>query len=322
MRLRILTLLALLFLNVPQAWAQKQLVDRVIAVVNDEAITQSEVDIYLRPLYEQLKQQLQGEELARQLHDAQLKLLNQIIEDRLVYQEAKARGITVDESEIDHMVEESKERFASQQDFENFFAGQESKMRDFRESLRRQIAIKKLQDMEVRSQVVVSPQEIEDYYKNRQSEFAQEESAKVRSITVRKSEEAVSKGIIDEEAKAKIGATRDRILKGENFEDLAKELSEDANAKQGGDVGWMKRGTMLPTIEEVIFQMKPGGISQVLETSVGYHLFKVEEKKTSRVPPVDEVRDKIRILLYQEEARARFNEWMNELKKNAYISVR
>ena len=220
------------------------------------------------------------------------------------------------------MMEEAKGRFASSEEFDKFFASQDSKMREFRESLRRQIAIRKLHDMEVRAQVVVSPQEIEDYYKNRKSEFAEEESIKVLSITIKKNEEAVEKGIIDEEGRAKAGAARERVLQGENFENLAKEVSEDANAKQGGEVGWMKRGTMLPAIEEVLFQMKIGGISGVLETSMGYHIFKVADKKTSRVPPLEEVRNKIRIHLFQEEAKTRFEDWMNQLKNRAYISIR
>ena len=301
--------------------AQKQLVDRVVAVVNDEAITQSEVDVYLRPLYEELKAQYDGEELMRQLHDLQLKLLNQIIEDRLVYQESKARGITVEDSEIEHMLEETRGRFGSEAEFQELVSN-ESRLREIRENLRRQAAIKKLHDQEIRSQVVVSPKEIEDYYKNRQSEFAEEESLRVLSITVRKSEEAVQKGVIDEAARAKIEGLRGRILKGENFEKLAREFSEDANAKEGGAVGWMKRGTMLPAIEEPLFQMQAGGISPVLETPLGYHVFKVEEKKVSRTPPLEEVREKIRVVLYQEEARKRFKEWMEDLKRRAYISIR
>ena len=87
-------------------------------------------------------------------------------------------------------------------------------------------------------------------------------------------------------------------------------------------VGWVKRGTMLPTIDDVLFEQKSGAISPVLETSLGYHLFRIEEKKATRIPPLDEVREKIRRFLFQEEARNRFNEWMNQLKARAYISIR
>ena len=319
---QILVMLACLLLNTFPAWAQKQLVDRVVAVVNDEAITQSEMDVYLRPLYEELRQQYGGEELAKQLDEVRLKLLNQMIEDRLVFQDAKTRGITVDESEIDEVVEETKKRFSSDTEFENMLIGQGYNLNELRESFHRQIAVRKLQDMQIRSQVVVSPQEIEDYYKNHQSEFAEEEAVKVRSVSIRKNEDAVKKGIIDENAKKEIETIEKRIRGGESFEKLAQEFSEDANAKQGGMVGWVKRGAMLPAIDKNLFELQVGGISPVLETSVGFHLFKVEEKRTSRIPPLDEVREKIRRILFQQEAQARFKEWMEQLKNRAYISIR
>jgi len=319
---RFFLILACFFLSSLPAWAQKQLVDRVIAVVNDEAITQSEVDFYLRPIYEQLRKQYEGEELIGKLNEVRLKLLNQMIEDRLVFQEAKTRGLTVDETEVEEMLEETKGRFPSENEFENAILSQGITMSDLEESFRRQISIRKLQDMEIRSQVVISPTEIEEYYKSHQSEFAEEESVETLSITIRKSEEASKKGLVDEAARQKIDQIEKRILGGESFEKLAQEFSEDANAKQRGSVGWVKRGVMLPSIDKALFELKEGGISPVLETSLGYHLFKVEEKKVSRIPPLDEVRDKIRTILFHQEAQARFKDWIEELKNRAYISVR
>lgn len=316
---------AILLLSTVPVWAeeqQRQLVDRVVAVVNDEPVTQSELDFYLRPLYEELKQQSEGEELARQLNEARLKLLNQIIEDRLVYQEAKTQGINVDESEIDALVEELKGKFHSETEFEKMMAQDGYSLTELRERYRRQIAIRKLHDVEIRAHVVISPREIEDYYKNRQSEFAEEETVKVRSITVRKEEETVAKGLTDEPAKKKIEAAEERIRGGESFEKLAGEFSEDTHAREGGLIGWVKRGEMLPVIEKALFSLQVGGITPILETSSGYHLFKVEDKKVGRIPPLEEVRNKIHGILFREEAQKRFDDWMNQLKTRAYISIR
>ena len=319
---RILIILILLSLSAPYIWAQKQLVDRVIAVVNDEAITQSEMDLSLRPLYEDLKKQYEGEELAHHLDEVRLKLLNQMIDDQLVYQEAKTRGITVEEEEIDQLIEDTKTRFASEKEFEIALTSQGYSLNDLREKFRRQIAIRKLHDAEIRSQIVVSPQKIEDFYKNRKSEFAEEESVKIRSITVKKNEEVVGKGLLDEAAKQKIQTIEKRIREGESFEKLAGEFSEDANVEKNGMAGWIKRGTMIPVIDETLFKLKAGEISPILETSFGYHLFKVEEKKISRIPPLEGIRDKIHKIIFQEEAQVRFKEWMNQLKTRAYISIR
>lgn len=322
MRYSCLFILGFMLLASPPVWAQKQLVDRVIAVINDEAITQSELDLFLRPLYEDLKKEYHGEELMRQLNDVRLKLLNQMIEDHLVFQEAKTLGITVDENEIDEMVGEFKSRFPSEAEFEKAIAGQGYSVTEMRDMYRRQISIRKLHDMEVRSKVVVSPREVEEYYKDHSSELAQEEKIKVSSITIRKSEEASDKGITDEAAKQKIESVEKRIRTGEAFDALARQFSEDDHAKQGGLVGWVKRGEMLQSIDESLFELKAGSISPVLETSSGYHLFKIEDKRTSEIPTLDSVRTKIQNMLFRRKAEKRFKEWMDGLKARAYISVR
>lgn len=323
---RYLLTLGFVLTGLVPAWAQqapRQLVDRVIAVVNDEAITQSELDLYLRPLYQEMKKDhRKEEELAAQLNEIRLKLLNQMIEDRLVFQEAKTRGITVDETEIDHMVDQFKARFPTEAEFEKALQTEGYSLTKLRENYRRQTTIRKLHDMEIHAQVVISPREIEEYYQAHPSEFAEEESVQIRSITVRKSEEAVQKGLTDETARRKIEALQERIREGENFEKLAKDFSEDAHAEKEGIVGWVKRGEMLPAINQALFKLRPGGISPVVETPEGYHLFMVMDKRTGRLESLEETREKIRSLLFKEEAQKRFKEWMEELKGRAYISIR
>ena len=311
-----------LLMGSPSAWAQRQLVDRVVAVINDEAITQSELDMFLRPLYEDLKRQHEGEELMHQLNEVRLKLLNQMIEDRLVFQEAKTRGITADDTEIDEQVDKVKNHYPSEGAMEKEMANQGYSMAELRENIRRQILIRKLHDMEVRARVVVSPREIEEYYKSHSIEFTEEAKIKLLSITVKKAKEAEEKGWVDEPAKKKIEGLEGRIRKGEAFENLAREFSEDAHAGEGGQVGWVRKGELLPSIEESLYELKRGTISPVLETPGGYHLFKIEEKNPGRLVPLEEVRDKIRTVLFRDKAEKRFKEWMQELKTHAYISVR
>ncbi len=306
----------------PAAWAQRQLVDRVVAVINDEAVTQSEMEIYLRPIYEDLKHQYEGEELMHQLNETRLKLLNQMIEDRLVFQEAKARGLTADDSEIDEQVAKLKSHYPSEVAMEKEMTSQGYSMAELRENLKRQVLIRKLQDMEVRARVVVSPREIEEYYKAHPADFTEESKIKLLSITIRKSKEAEEKGLLDEAAKKKIESIDGRIRKGESFEKLARDSSEDAHAKEGGQVGWVHKGDLLPSIEESIYELKEGSISPVLETPGAYHLFKIQEKNAGRLVPLEEVRLKIQSFLFREKAGKRFKEWMQELKAHAYISVR
>lgn len=319
---RLVLTLGFLILGTHPAWAQKQLVDRVAAVINDEAITQSELEMYLRPIYEGLKQQFEGEELMNRLNETRLKLLNQMIEDRLVFQKAKAMELKAEDSEIEEEVDRLKKRYPSEEVLEKEMTSQGYSMSGLRENIRRQILIRKLQDIEVKSRIIVSPREIEEYYKSHTGEFEQELRTKLLSITIRKSKEAEEKGLVDEAAKKKIESVEFRIRNGEDFEDLARQFSEDAHAAEGGQVGWVRKGEFLPSIEKALHELNQGAISPVLETAAGYHLFRVEEKDPGKVSSLEEVREKIRADLFREKAEKRFKEWMEELKTQAYISVR
>lgn len=315
-------ILVFLILGSLSASAQKQLVDRVAAVINDEAITQSELEMYLRPIYEGLRQQFEGEDLMQRLNETRLKLLNQMIEDRLVFQKAKAMDLKADESEIEEEVDRLKKRYPSEEALEKEMASQGYSLSGLRENIRRQILVRKLQDIEVRSRVVVSPREIEEYYKSHISEFEQELRMKLLSITIRKSKEAEEKGLVDEVAKKKIQSIETRIRNGEDFASLARQFSEDSHAGEGGQVGWVRKGEFLSSIEKALHDLNQGAISPVLETAAGYHLFRIEEKDPGKVSPLNEVREKIRTILFREKAEKRFKEWMEELKAQAYISVR
>ncbi len=319
----LLVLWILVLLPIPAFAGESQLLDRVVAVVNNEAITQSELDALLMPVYEQYRKEFQGQTLAQKMNDARTKLLNQLIEDRLVYQEAskEGSGIEVNETEITNQFEEVKKQIPPGQSFEDMLSVQGLSVSEFKQRIRRQTMIRRLQDKEIRSRVVVSPSEIETYYKEHSAEFSDQEQIKIRSLTVKKNFEAKEKGLTDEGALNKIKELRQKIQNGEAFASIATQFSEDTRAKDGGMSDWIKRGEMIPEIDKVIFSMKVGDTSEMVETSMGYHLFQVVERKEAYKRKLEEVRDDIHATLYRKKFQDRFNEWMNELKRNAYISI-
>ncbi len=193
---------------------------------------------------------------------------------------------------------------------------------DLKERFRKQSMIRQLHTIEIRSKVVVSPKEIEEFYQKNSDKFSSRERLKTRSITVKKSYDAREKGLTDEEAKKKITGIRDKILAGEDFASLAKQFSEDVHAQDGGLSDWVEQGAMIPVINDVIFKLKLGEISDILETPMGYHLFRVEEREQGSKKTVEEVHDQIFDELFRQKSEERFYDWMQELKKNAYISIR
>lgn len=314
-------MLLTLVLN-PVARADRQLLDQVVAIVNDDPITQSELDGVMRPIFEDYKAQYSGEELMMQLTDVKRKVLNQLIEDKIVYQVAKDQKIQPDESEVESQLADFHKRFKSDLELEDALSREGMSMTVLRERLERQSVIRKLQDMEVRAKVVVSPLEVEDFYNNNTESFASEGMVRVRSLTIKKNSEAREKGLTDEASKNKIQKLKSRIQAGEDFATLAQQNSEDTTAKNGGLTDWIKPGEMIPEINQVIFSLKPGQVSDIIETPMGYHIFRIEEKKEKFRKSLEEARPQIYDKIFREKSQKRFQEWMESLKRNAYISIR
>ena len=301
-----------------------EMLDKVAAVVNDEVITQSELDFILAPIYQQFQKQYAGQDVMVKMNQVRQKLLNEMIEDKLVYQEAKRLKVPVSEEEISEKVQQFKARFPTEDEFQALLTRQGLTVTKLRERYREQISIRKLQDYEVRSKIIVTPKDIETFYRRHKKAFTQEESVKVRTITIKKSQEKepAQKQAADLAAKAKADDILQKLFAGESFEALAKQFSEDTKATEGGFLGWVRRGDLVDVVDNVIFSLKPGECSAVLETDVGYHIFKVEEIRAQKIQLLDEVRDAIHNEVYRRKSRRKFKEWMAELKKAAYISIR
>lgn len=306
----------------PELSARPELLDRVAAVVNDEAIAQSEVDTLLRPIYEEYRQEYTGQKLYQMLNDARQKLLNQIIEDRLVFQEAKKRSVEVNAAEVDRQIAEIRKRFPDEKSMEEALHDRGMNLTMMRERIRRQLMIRYLHDMEIRSKVIVSPLDVQTYYQEHLKDLTQKDQIRVRSITIKKSDEARLKGLTDEAARKQIEDLRKKIVAGEDFGKLAQKYSQDTRAEAGGLSEWLNKGTMIPVIDDVIFGMNSGEVSAIIETPMGYHVFRVEEKKAGHQPSIEEVRDEVFSRLVREKSSKRFEEWMEDLKRHAYISIR
>jgi parvulin-like peptidyl-prolyl isomerase len=317
----------LLVLFFPVYSVRAEVVDKIVAVVNDEPITQSELDIYLAPIYHQYKSVYFGEDFQEKMNDARLKLLNQLIEDKLVLQEAKKLGVTVSDSEIDEKLNELKSHFKSDEEFQNLLSQQGLTLKQMRKRFEDQIAIRKLHQYEIRSKVVISPKDVEAFFDAHKDEFKLPERVKLSTIMLRKKQQNLVEG------EKTASSSRDpqmklaqeilqKLKKGESFEKLAKQYSEESHAAQGGDVGMVGRGDLIPEIEEAIFKLEKGGLSEVVESSVGFHIFRVEDKQPPKDRTLEEVREEIQGILYREKSRDRFEKWMNNLKNHAYISTR
>jgi peptidyl-prolyl cis-trans isomerase SurA len=296
------------------------MIDRIVARVNDDVITLSELQEEGLPLFERLRENYTGKELESQVQRAEREFLDQLIMKRLQLQYASQIGITASENEINSALKDVLTRNnLTQEQLTELLTREALTLQDYKDRLREQIVLARLMNQAVRSRVSVDASEVETYYRAHQDEFNQPAQARVRHIFFR-----VEPGGGRPQVEAVHGrATRvlQEARNGGDFADLARRYSEDATATTGGDLGFIRRGQALPEFEEVIFAMKEGDISEVIRTPNGLHIVKVDMFTTGSERPFPEIKTEIERRLLQEKIEKRFHDWTNELKDRAFIEI-
>jgi peptidyl-prolyl cis-trans isomerase SurA len=312
-------LLAGLLASTPE-YATAALVDGIAAVVNDDIITVLEVDRERAVLAKEAEKRGALTDTARA--DLRKAALNQIIERKLVEQKIKELGISVSEEEVRQAVEDvKKQNKLSQEALVAALTGQGLGFEAYKNQLREQLERLKLMSQEVKAKIQVSEREIDEYYRANQKLYGEEERFRARHIFF-----AQKKGATDKElaiSKEKAAKVLSLARSGKDFVALAKEHSEDPGAvKDGGDLGTFKRDEMVTEIAAVITQMKPGGISDIVKSSAGLHIIRLDEVVAAKVKPLELVRGEIEELLYRKKSEERFAQWATELRKGAAIDIK
>ena len=308
------TLLSMIFFMSDMATAKQ--FDRVVAKVNSEIITLSSVNERVELLRQQYKGDFKGRDEKEVLDEA----LNTIIEEKLQLQEGEKRGLAVDDAAVDAAVTgiENKNGLQVGQLAEMLLSEGKS-MESYKSHIRDQILVSKVARFELGNRVIVSERKIVKYYHNNQKDFWDPGKARVRHILIlsEKGLSADKKRVKYLQAKKILGEVRG----GKDFSDAAKEYSEDISASDGGDVGYVEKGKMVPEFENAVFSLKKGEISDIVKTGYGYHIIKVEEVLLGGTLPLKDVKSKIQFILSNKKQKSAYDEWMSELRKSAFIEI-
>ncbi len=299
-----------------------EIIDQIVAIVNDDTITYSEMRKVLNPIYSQYQKAYQGEELLNKMIKAKNEVLNQLIENKLLAAEARKRDLEINPKEIDEHIDRIKSRFASSDEFERVMAAEGMSVELLRKSVEEQYLIRALVQRELAPRAVVGPGEVEAYYKENSANFREEEMVQASHILVKKtvpppegSPEAADKAF------EKITQAAAEIKKGVDFETVAKKYSEAPEASAGGDLGFFSHGKMIKEIEDVAFRLSVGQTSEIIKTSLGYHLVFVKAKRADRIVPLPEVQKQIEQELFQKKTEALRKKLVEELRQKAYVKV-
>jgi parvulin-like peptidyl-prolyl isomerase len=293
-----------------------EVLERILAVVNDELITEQDLQLVMAPVIAQYRTTYTGMEFEGKMKEARSQFLDRVIEDKLILSEAKRKLVVVKDPEVDEMMADVRNKFPNREAFLKSVEGQGYTEKKLWERFRDQAMTQKLVSYEVRSKVSVSPGEVNEYYKTHSDDFAQGDRIKLQHILIRVGARS------DEEASTFAKLLFDQIKNGASFSEVAMAHSEGAEAKEGGDMGWVDRGQLMGEIDDKIFALNEGEITAPVSTALGYHIFKVVERQRSSVKPLSEVRVQIQDILFKDKLKERLETWIQNLKKNAYISIR
>jgi peptidyl-prolyl cis-trans isomerase SurA len=303
-----ISLIGILFTNtMPGAANEPVVVDRVVAVVNDEVITMSD-----------LQRELAAKKSSA-ADDDQL-VLEDMIDRKLQMAAAKRVGVDVTDNELADAVADVKQRNnLDTQQFETALTKEGLTVEQYKAELREQITLSRLFNKYVRAGVNVDEAEAREFYQNNQNTYSLPEEIRVRQLFLTLPENATAGQT--EAIRENAQSLHARVQKGEDFIRLVREASQGATVSQDGDLGFMRRQDALPEIVEATQELKPGESSTPFLCAGGYNIIKLEEVRTP-VKPFEKVKDEIMQTLYQQKTENTYRSWLQALRGDSHIENR
>lgn len=290
----------------------------VVATVNGTAITRVELD---RAVKIMLSQNNGGKALSDEERKmAEKSVLEQLISAELLYQAGQKFQISDADKRVDAQVNQNKAKFASQEVYEKALKENGLTESDLRLFARKEIYINNLIEKEIASRVNISDAEVKKFYDENIDKFKHEEMVQASHILI-----GVDSKASDEDrkkAKEKAEALLKRIKGGEDFAEAAKKESDCPSSAQGGDLGYFSKGQMVPAFESAAFSLKPGEISNVVETQYGYHIIKMVDRKPAGTDAFDDVKGRIKSYLQVQEIQKGIGDYLEKLRHEGKVEVK
>jgi peptidyl-prolyl cis-trans isomerase C len=288
----------------------------VAAKVNGVPITTLELNrsfqAHVQVPYSTVQEDPRAKEVLRQI-------LDNLIDRELLLQRAKSLKMAVPAQQVDTQVQQLLQRFPSKEAFDQALTAQNLTLDSVKKDVESQLLRQQLVKKEILDKVNISAGDVQTFYDKNKGKYVEEEQVRARHILIKvppevsPTDEAKLKGKADDALK--------RAKQGEDFAGLATELSDDGSKENGGDLGFFPRGRMVPAFEEVAFTLQPGQTSDVVRSQFGYHIIKVEDRKTGRALAFDEAKSQVKDDLTQQQTYERYQQYMAGLRSKAKVEV-
>lgn len=315
------------------------IVDEIIARVNDQIVTRSEMEKAKATGLEELKQRYPSDWQTRTAK-AQTDTLRDLIDQQLLLERGKELGIT-GETEVVKRLNQMRQQMglASIDDLEKEAQKQGVSYEDFKEQIRISVVTQQVIGQEVGGKLHISNEDIQDWYNKHQKELEGPEEIGLSEIMVgtapaKQNVESKDKQAAEQdktlpedpakvaEAEAKANQLLEQLKKGVKFDDLAKKNSDGPTAAQGGTLGTFKRGELAKDLEEKTFSLKQGENTDVIRTRQGFIILKVTAHRAAGVPPLKDISDRIREAIYSERLEPAARAYLTKLREQAFIDIK
>jgi parvulin-like peptidyl-prolyl isomerase len=294
----------------------RQVVEEIVAVVNDEIITLSDVRREYAMRLEAVRAELQGEDLEKAIEQIRAQLLDDLITDLLVMQVAKERNFNVSDDvrmAIDSVKKQNN--LESDEELKRALASQGMDWDTWVKQVEQTALQRAVIMSEVNRSIVLDDAEIVDYYKKHSAEFIEPEEYSLRAIYLKTLDVPAA------EIEAKKKEIDAKVAAGENFVALAEAYGDPPLKEVKGELGTIKRGQLDPTLEKAVESLKKGGVSSWVETKNGWYLLKMEDKKDRRLQSFEEAKSRIVDIIGSAKQAAEMKKFLEGLKKKSYIKI-
>lgn len=281
-------------------------VDKILATVNGEPVTLSELERLLQPVYKQYEQIYKGDELEQYKADARDQLLEQLIENKLILQKAKKDGIEIKESAMEEELADIRDKFGSMDDFKAALEKEGMTLEQYKKDLAEQLTIKAMIERELVNKAKVRPEEIESYYNGSKGEFIRPELVRLGHILIkgdRKDREQLIQDIYKQ------------LTEGKDFSQLAEKYSD------AEDLGFIPVDQLKPELKELVESLKVGEYSKIIKTDIGWHIIRIVDKKPPETITLSAAWDDIENKIFMKKLNREHKKWVEILRQKAHIEV-
>ena len=302
----------------PSAGAQgaqdEEVVEEILAKVNDEIITRSELMEKMAPLKAELAQRLQPGELSARIHELEGRMLEEEIVRRLLLDRARQRGLTASQDVIDNAIQRIMEenQINDRERLDRTLQEMGSNLSKLQSMLREDYLANQVIQYEVMGGVVVSESELQEYYQQHADEFKIAERVRLRQILIAGTGEG---------AMLTANELRDRLRQGADFQQLASQYSDAPSRDKGGDEGLFERGELDPALEAAAFSLPVGTVSEVVQSKNGYHILHLVDRTGGGQRSFDDAKLDIQRRVQEQKIDKARREYVEKLKKENYVEI-